>query len=113
MHTETLVDGVQKSLGSDYKVVMAMRYGNPSIASILNSLTDCSQLIVLPLFPQYSSAATGSAIAKFMLEAAKLWNIPKISVIDKFYNDPNFINPYVELIRPYLSDDKTFLLFSD
>lgn len=112
LHTGALVDSVQKSLGSDYKVVMAMRYGNPSIASILNSLTDCSQLIVLPLFPQYSSAATGSAMAKFMLEAAKLWNIPKISVIDKFYNDLNFINPYVELIRPYLSDDKTFLLFS-
>jgi ferrochelatase len=107
-HTEALVDSVQKSLGSDYKVVMAMRYGNPSIASILNSLTDCSQLIVLPLFPQYSSAATGSAMAKFMLEAAKLWNVPKISVIDKFYNDLNFINPYVELIRRYLSNDKFF-----
>lgn len=112
LHTDALVSGVKVALGDDFKVVMAMRYGNPSIASALKAMSDCSELIALPLFPQYSSAATGSAMAKFMVEAAKLWNVPKITVIDKFYNDPGFINPYVNLIRPYLSDENRFLLFS-
>lgn len=112
IHTENLVSGVQSSLGDEYRVVMAMRYGNPSISSILSDVSDCDEIIVLPLFPQYSSAATGSAMAKFMLEAAKMWNVPKISIIDKFYNDSNFIDPYVNLIKSYLSDEKTFLLLS-
>ena len=43
-----------------------MRYGNPSIASALDALieADVDRIVVLPLFPQYASSSTGTAVAK-------------------------------------------------
>ena len=45
-------------------VVLAMRYGNPSIDKGLKELKNlgCDRLLVLPLFPQYASSTTGSAL---------------------------------------------------
>src|SRR5207253_3498771 len=47
-------------LGSAYQVELGMRYGKPSIPSALKKLSHCDSITVIPLFPQYSSAATGS-----------------------------------------------------
>lgn len=112
IYSQALCHAVQKNLGDDFQVVMAMRYASPSITSALKQLNEVDQVIVLPLFPQYSSAATGSAMAKFMVEAAYIWNIPKIKIIDQFYQDPGFIESYVDIIRPHVSNEQTFLLLS-
>ena len=57
-----LKDLVQSALGEDYIVELAMRYQNPSIEFGLEALKskDVSKIIVIPLFPQYASASTGS-----------------------------------------------------
>lgn len=112
LHTQDLARKTGEILGAGYQVKAAMRYGNPSIASALNKLSACKEIIVLPLFPQYSSAATGSAMAKVFVELAKQWNLPYIRVIDHFYAREDFINPLASLIKPYISDPETFLLFS-
>lgn len=109
---ESLALSLNKKLSPTYKVVYAMRYGQPSISSGLSQLKDYHSIVVLPLFPQYSSAATGSAIAKTLQEISLYWNIGKITVIDYFYNDSGFIDSYSKLILPYLSDPETFLLLS-
>jgi protoporphyrin/coproporphyrin ferrochelatase len=111
-HTQDLSAKVGKCLGGNYRVKAAMRYGNPSIASALKELSDCKEIIVLPLFPQYSSAATGSAIAKTFIELSKQWNLPAVKVIDQFYSRQEFTSPLAELIKPYISDPETYLLFS-
>ena len=61
---------LQVKLGETYIVNLAMRYGRPKIKDQLDSLLqqNCSKIVILPLFPQYSSAATGSAIAKVLQE---------------------------------------------
>ena len=48
----------EKNLIIDY----AMRYGNPSIRSVLNKLQKqgCEKLIILPLYPQYAAATTAT-----------------------------------------------------
>src|SRR5262245_49342032 len=51
---------LQKALGSQFQVELAMRYQSPSIEEGLNKLKICKELIILPLFPQYASATTGS-----------------------------------------------------
>ncbi len=103
---------LSKKLGDNYQVEYAMRYGAPSIASIIHKFQNCDQLTVLPLFPHYSSAATGSAIEKTLKEVAKLWNIPNVNVINQFYHDTGFINASAQHIKTHLKDKKTFLLFS-
>ncbi|MDH3786828.1 MAG: ferrochelatase, partial [Acidobacteriota bacterium] len=81
IHTEALTRKVQALAPEDVHVDFAMRYGNPSIADVLARFRDrgIDNLIVFPLYPQYSSAANGSSLERVFSEAAKLWNVPAIS----------------------------------
>ena len=54
---------LQSKIGNnDIIVDFAMRYGNPSIKSRLNTLKDqgCENLVILPLYPQYAAATTAT-----------------------------------------------------
>ena len=112
IHTEEVATKTEKLLGSKYQVKAAMRYGNPSIDKALKEVRHCEKIIVLPLFPQYSSAATGSAIAKTFSVLSQQWNLPAVQVIDQFYARKEFILPLAKTIKPYISNPETFLLFS-
>jgi ferrochelatase len=94
-----LSNALASQLGAAYQVVLGMRYGNPSIESALVKLKDCEHIIAIPLFPQYSSAATGSAIQNFLEHISKQWNIPKLYITNDFYNDPGFIDAYIDRIK--------------
>lgn len=105
-HTTDLADGVRAKLGADVQVEVAMRYQNPSIASALRRLADAGvdRIVVFPLFPQYSSAATGSAAEKVMVEASKLWNVPALTFVDAFYEHPLFIEAFAQVAQPVLDE---------
>ncbi len=101
-----LREGVAKALGDDYVVKLAMRYQSPSIASALGELAveDVERIVAIPLFPQYASAATGSALAELHARAATLWNVPVLETRRDFYDDPGFIGALAELTRPRLAE---------
>jgi ferrochelatase len=90
---------VQEQLGNDYLVTFGMRYQKPSIEKALNELRDAAvdRIIVLPLFPQYAAASTGSVQEKVMEIVSKWWVVPSISFVSTFTNDPGFIATIVEL----------------
>ncbi len=111
-HTIDLAKAVGERLGTSYHVVSAMRYGKPSIAAAITQLQSCQRVIVLPLFPQYSSAATGSAIERVLRDYATQSHIPQLTIINNFYQERHFINAYVQLITPFVRTSDTFLLFS-
>ena len=90
----------------DYQVELGMRYGKPGIESALDKIKHCDSITVIPLFPQYSSAATGSALEKFLYCVSSQWNIPELSIKQDFYNQPGFINAYAEIIKQHLSNKK-------
>lgn len=108
-----LKEALTNQLGENYQVEIGMRYGNPSIATAIENLKHCKRLIILPLFPQYSSAATGSALEKCLSLISKHWNIPQLTVINDFYNHRGFINAYAEIIKCHLEKQEIdLLLFS-
>ncbi len=92
---------VQQQLGADYVVAFGMRYQNPSIASALQQLRDASveRIVVLPLFPQYASASTGSVQDKVMALVKEWWVVPDIRFISTFADEPGFIETIVDLGR--------------
>jgi ferrochelatase len=90
-------------LGKDYRVEFAMRYGHPSIQDVLANMQNVSSLTILPLFPQYASAATGSVLQQVLNVYAKRWNIPQLNMINEFYHHPAFIKSYVELLNKHLA----------
>lgn len=113
---EDVKDLLAKSLGDDYQVTLAMRYQSPSIEKGLAELQSAkvNEIIVIPLFPQYASATTGSVIDKVM-EIVKTWqNIPSIKTIDKFFDHPLMIKAFAERARKYMQsvDDFDFYVFS-
>lgn len=108
IYSEQLCAQLQNQLGPHYHIALGMRYGNPSIESAIVELKKqrCEYIIVLPLFPQYSSAATGSALEKTMSVMRTQWNIPKIVLCNDFYNHPGFIAAQAAIIQECLTDCK-------
>src|SRR5690349_21383248 len=93
-HSENARKLLQDSLGADYEVHLAMRYKNPSIPSVLEVMRkrNYSTIIVLPMFPQYASASTGSALEAVMDVIKTWWVIPQLKFISQYYDHPLFID---------------------
>ncbi len=106
---------LQDSLGPDYQVVFGMRYQNPSLKSALEQFKDkgLKELIVIPMYPQYASASTGSTHEKFMDEIKGWEVVPTVKVISQFFEHPLFIKAFAELGKKYLAQAKyDHILFS-
>jgi ferrochelatase len=105
---------LQQALGNNFQVELGMAYGNPSIKNALNKFSEpiYRQIIVLPLFPQYASATTGS-VTQAVMENIKGWQtIPEILFINSYYNHPLFIRAFVENGRKYLQENYDHIIFS-
>jgi ferrochelatase len=114
-HSQDLAAGVARTLGPGYVVELAMRYGQPSIASALTKLraADPRKIVVLPLFPQYSSAASGSALERVYELVRQEWNVPAVESIAPFYDDPGFIAAFAQVAEKHLAPFRPdFVLFS-
>ncbi|HEY6435038.1 MAG TPA: ferrochelatase, partial [Ignavibacteriaceae bacterium] len=111
---QSVHEKLQKSLGNNFDIYLAMRYKNPSIESVLSDMYKkyYEKIIVIPLFPQYASASTGSVTEKVMKIISKWWTIPEIKFISQFYNDEGFINTIVERAKKYNVDEYDHVLFS-
>ena len=114
-HTQALQALLQKNFeGENVTVEMAMRYKNPSLDSVLEKmrLANYDRIILLPLFPQYASASTGSAIEKAMDIIRKWWVIPEIKIISQFYDNPGYIESIVDNAKKFQLSDYDHILFS-
>lgn len=106
---------VQEKLGTEYVVAFGMRYQNPSIEKALNELREAAvdRIIVLPLFPQYAAASTGSVQEKVMDIVKDWWIVPSISFISTFTDDAGFIGSFVARGKAELAKhDYDHVLFS-
>jgi ferrochelatase len=114
-HTENVVKKVQERFsGQDVTVEMAMRYQNPSMDVVLERmrLANYDQLIIIPLFPQYASASSGSAIEKAMDIIRKWWVIPEVKIVSQFWDHEAYIDSVVERAKEFKLDDYDHVLFS-
>jgi ferrochelatase len=106
---------LQELLGNDFVVKLGMRYQRPSITQALEELSQypLRSLIVLPLFPQYASATTGSVHQKVMEIISRWTNIPEIRFVNTYFDHPLFIKAFVERAQKALKNkDYDYLLFS-
>ncbi len=82
-------------------VQLAMRYGEPSLATVLDQLAgrNLRRLLIVPLYPQYSGTTTGSV---FDAVAARLrrWRwIPDLQFVSDYYAEPGYAQMLAERIR--------------
>jgi ferrochelatase len=114
IYGESVKEKLQKELGNDFEVELAMRYKNPSLHEVCARMEKrgYEKIIILPLFPQYASASTGSAIEKVMKLISKWWVIPEIKIISQFYDNENYLNCVIEQSKKYNLNDYDHILFS-
>ena len=63
VYSQQCADTLQQVLGDGYRVVLGMRYGQPSLSEAVNALpVDCNEVVVVPLFPQYAQATTKTSV---------------------------------------------------
>jgi ferrochelatase len=68
---------------------------------------------VLPLFPQYATSSTGTAIARVMELATERWNVPALDFVPAFYDDAGFLGAFEAVAKPALDAAKPdHVLFS-
>ncbi|HTL34768.1 MAG TPA: ferrochelatase [Kofleriaceae bacterium] len=114
-HSKELAAGVASRLGSSWHVELAMRYGNPSIASALERLAAAAvdRIVMLPLYPQYAASSTATSVARVMELQTAQWDVTPIDIVPAFHADPGFLAAWEEVARPALADAKPdHVLFS-
>ena len=100
---------------TDEHIEIAMRYGEPSIEAGLNHLTElgAENILVVPYFPQYAEATSGSIIDKVDYITARHRGWPQISILPTLYSEKRFVETWVDLARPILKDFlPDYVLFS-
>ncbi len=104
-------------LSPSVEVEVAMRYGNPSMAAGLDALRQkgCERLIVLPLYPQYSAATTGSTWDA-LADALKAWRrIPDVRFISHYHRHTGYIQALAKSVQDYWAEhgkpDKLLMSF--
>ena len=113
-HMEDLTEKVASKLSETHDVYYAMRYKNPSIANVLKDIQSKSydEVVLFPVFPQYSSAANGSFLECAMEENSKWKVIPTVKTVDQFYDNEDFLNAFVENINKFDLEKYEKVIFS-
>ena len=95
------------------QVEIAMTYGNPSMQSAVKNFlkNQVERIIVLPLYPQYSSSTTGAVFDAFANALKEERGLVPFDFIHSYHVDENYINALVNSIKVRLKPDE-FLLFS-
>lgn len=114
IYGESVQKELQRELGNDFEVELAMRYQNPSLDVVCTRMEKkgYEKIVIIPLFPHYASASTGSAIEKAMKLIGKWWVIPEIKIISQFYDNENYLNCVIERSKKYNLNDYDHILFS-
>ncbi len=105
---------LQDKLADSAKVELAMRYGNPSTQSVLEKMRkdNYDKIIVVPLYPQYASASTGTALEKVMNIISQWHVIPELSIISQYWDNEGYLNAFAEIGKKYNHTEYDHVLFS-
>ena len=103
-HAESVQALLQQRFKGDQEEItieMAMRYQSPSIEAVLERMRKVgyNRIILIPLFPQYASASTGSALEKALKIIQRWWVIPELSTV-------------IDRASPFRLEDYDHVLFS-
>jgi ferrochelatase len=114
--SEDLAQALRERLQGSAEVMLAMRYGDPSVAQQLRALRarGLKDLVVLPLYPQYSGTTTASVFDAVAAELGTWRRWPKLTLIDSYHQESAWIDAIAEKIREHRRNtpEPAHLLFS-
>ena len=104
--TRTQAETMQKVLGETVMVDWAMRYGSPSIGDRLEAMkaAGCDRILIAPLYPQYSSATTGTGFDEVARVLGKMRWQPAIRTLPAYHDDSAYIDALKASVEQGLKD---------
>lgn len=105
VHTKALATAVGKELAARRSTTVvvrpAMSYGQPSIEATLREMVDrgVQRIVVLPLYPQYSSSTTGSVFDEVSRVLSRRRWVPELRFINHYYDSPRYVAALAASIR--------------
>lgn len=113
VYSQRQVEGLQERLGDAYRVVLGMSYGSPGLTDAVRDLeaAGIDRIIVLPMYPQYSSTTTASIYDAAYTAAAgrrcplfheRKRAIPTLRFIEPYYDHPGYIAAMRERLQATL-----------
>ena len=98
-----LLEGYLGERGHRVLVRVAMRYGGPSIASVLDDLKAqaVNRVLVLPLYPQYSGTTTASIVDAVCTWAQRSRAVPELRFVNRYHDDPGYIGALAKRINDH------------
>lgn len=93
--------------GPELVIDFAMRYGNPSIESVISRMMaqGVTRLLVLPLYPQYSATTTGSVFDRVADVLKRFRRVPELRFLTHYHDHPEYILACAEQIRSNFQQD--------
>jgi len=112
-HTQHIARKLSESLS--LPVAVGMNYGNPSIEEALSHLQEknIQNILILPLYPQYSATSTASALDRVAAVLQHTRNLPAVRTIKDYADHPDYIDAICRQINGvFARSGKKFLIFS-
>lgn len=102
------------ALGPQTPVYLAMRYGNPSIASVITQIAadGIEDVLLFPQYPHYAMSSWETVVVKVREEAGRRAPQLRIRCVQPFYQDADYIEALYAVTAPYLAQPHDHLLFS-
>ncbi|NBQ57818.1 MAG: ferrochelatase [Opitutaceae bacterium] len=102
------------TLGAETPVYLAMRYGNPSIASVIAQMAadGVTEVLLFPQYPHYAMSSWETVVVKVFEERTKLAPGMHITTVQPFFQDADYIEALYQVTAPHLSQPHDHLLFS-
>ena len=107
-------DKLAATLDAETPVYLAMRYGNPSIASVMAQMAadGVTEVLLFPQYPHYAMSSWETVVVKVFAERARLAPGMHITTVQPFFQDADYIEALYQVTAPYLSQPHDHLLFS-
>jgi ferrochelatase len=108
IHSRALAARLDAALAADgeprrIQVRVAMRYGEPSIPTVMRELQDAGmrRLLVLPLFPQYSASTNASAFDAVFKELRGWRWVPELRLVADYFAEPAYLDALAARVRAH------------
>jgi len=107
VHTAKQAVLLQGYLGERTKAPLvvdyAMRYGSPSIPSVLRKLKEqnCQRILIVPMYPQYAASSTATAFDIVFDELRRMRNTPALRTIRNYHDHLGYIKALANNINEY------------
>jgi ferrochelatase len=99
--TRSLASLLQQEIGGNYQVETAMRYGKPDLGKALRTLEEngFQNVIIIPLYPQYSGTTTGSVFDAVAKSLSVQRRVPRLTFVNEYHRDQYYVRAVADSVR--------------